>query len=52
MSVKSMPETTTYIYFWESSFIFDKVREVRVKMPHTPTAYRADVLKVLKDDPV
>ena len=28
---------------------FDKVREVRAEMPHTPSAYRADVLKVLKD---
>ena len=48
-----MPETTTYIRFFVVFFFyFDNVCEVRVKMPHTPKAYRADVLSVLKDQPV
>ena len=47
-----MSETTTYVKFFYISLILNKVREVRVKMPHTPKAYRADVLSVLKDHPV
>ena len=52
MSVKSMPEMTTYFCFWSLFSIFDKVHEVCVKMPHTPIVYRTDVLEVLKDHPV
>ena len=44
-----MAETTPSVLFFEIFSFFDKVREVRAERPHLPSAYRADVLKVLKD---
>ena len=37
--------------FFDISTFFDKVLEVSVKIPHTPKAFMADILKEPKDHP-